>query len=332
MPKPEKKAVSKQAKSAKSAKAVKPKKVEKKIHKAKKISNPLFEKKSKVFAIGRDINTKRDLTRYVRWPKYIRLQRQRRILYSRLKVPPAINQFSKTLDKNTAIEAFKLLSKYKPESKTEKKKRLLASAKIIVQRRNILTRTRKAINKKIKEGRAKSRALKKGTEPTKTEEKPKKEKKDKKKYEKPVLPAAPSNRSRKYCVKYGINHITSLVEQKKAKIVFIANDVDPIELVVWLPTLCKKMGVAYCIVKNKARLGTLVGKKNATAVALTDVNDEHKDVLANLIEAVNKNYTAKYEETRKQWGGGVMGLKSRQRTKKKAEFAAAEKAKISGGK
>jgi len=33
----------------------------------------------------------------------------------------------------------------------------------------------------------------------------------------------------------------------------ISHDVDPIELVVWLPALCRKMGIPYCIVKSKAR-------------------------------------------------------------------------------
>jgi len=42
----------------------------------------------------------------------------------RVKVPPAINQFSKTLDKNAANALLKLLKKYKPESKVEKKIRL----------------------------------------------------------------------------------------------------------------------------------------------------------------------------------------------------------------
>lgn len=37
----------------------------------------------------------------------------------------------------------------------------------------------------------------------------------------------------------------------------IAHDVDPIELVVWLPALCRKMEIPYCIVKGKARLGTV---------------------------------------------------------------------------
>lgn len=45
------------------------------------------------------------------------------------------------------------------------------------------------------------------------------------------------------------------LEQGKAQLVLIAHDVDPIELVVWLPALCRKMNVPYCIVKGKARLG-----------------------------------------------------------------------------
>ena len=64
-----------------------------------------------------------------------------------------------------------------------------------------------------------------------------------------------------YTVKYGLNHVTALIENKKAALVLIPNDVDPIELVVFLPALCRKMGVPYAIIKGKARLGTVVHKK-----------------------------------------------------------------------
>lgn len=33
--------------------------------------NPLFESKPKNFRIGGDIQPKRDLTRFVKWPKYV---------------------------------------------------------------------------------------------------------------------------------------------------------------------------------------------------------------------------------------------------------------------
>jgi large subunit ribosomal protein L7Ae len=67
----------------------------------KKEVNPLIEKRPRNFGIGGNIQPKRDLTRFVKWPKYIRLQRQKQVLYQRLKVPPSINQFTQTLDKQT---------------------------------------------------------------------------------------------------------------------------------------------------------------------------------------------------------------------------------------
>merc|ERR1711879_1099554 len=72
---------------------------------SKKVSqkNPLFVKRSRDFGIGRDIQPKRDLTRFVRWPKYIKLQRQKAVIQQRLKVPPALNQFNQTLDKQQPL-------------------------------------------------------------------------------------------------------------------------------------------------------------------------------------------------------------------------------------
>lgn len=43
-------------------------------------------------------------------------------------VPPALNRFTRTLDKNMAESLFKLLLKYRPEDKAAKKERLLAAA------------------------------------------------------------------------------------------------------------------------------------------------------------------------------------------------------------
>ena len=44
-------------------------------------------------------------------------------------------------------------------------------------------------------------------------------------------------------LKYGLNHVTSLIESKQAKLVVIAHDVDPLEMVIWLPALCRKKDV-----------------------------------------------------------------------------------------
>jgi large subunit ribosomal protein L7Ae len=235
----------------------------------KTAKNPLFEKKPRNYGIGQDIQPKRDLSRFVKWPEYVRLQRQRKILNQRLKVPPAINQFTKALDKNTAANVFKLLNKYRPETKAEKKQRLLNAAKL------------KAENDKYK-------------------------------------PKKP------YVVKYGINHITALVESKQAKLVLIAHDVDPIEIVLWLPALCRKMLVPYAIVKSKARLGTVVHKKTATALALVDIRDEDKSTFANLINGIKAGYNDRFDDIKKQWGGGVMGIKSQSMMSKREKTVGKE--------
>lgn len=85
------------------------------------------------FTAGQDVQPQTDLSRFVKWPEYVRLQRQKTILNQRLKVPPSIAQFSHTLDKNTATQLFKLLNKYRPESKVEKKARLEATAAAAVE-------------------------------------------------------------------------------------------------------------------------------------------------------------------------------------------------------
>jgi large subunit ribosomal protein L7Ae len=266
-PRPKKKPVSKKVAPAPLA----VKKVE-----PKKIVNPLFEKRPKNFGIGQNIQPKRDLSRFVRWPKYIRVQRQKAVLQKRLKIPPPINQFSQTVDKQTAVQLFKLLEKYRPESPLAKKLRL----------------------KKIAEAKTK---------------------------QKEVTPKKKPN-----FVRAGTNTVTKLVEQKKAQLVVIAHDVDPIEIVLFLPALCRKMGVPYCIVKGKARLGILVRRKTCTSVALTQVDASDRANFTKLVESVRTNYNDRQDEIRKHWGGGLLGAKSLARITKLEKAKARELAQKQG--
>ncbi|KAB5516509.1 hypothetical protein DKX38_027157 [Salix brachista] len=237
--------------------------------KPEKVVNPLFEKRPKQFGIGGALPPKKDLTRFVKWPHVVRIQRQRRILKQRLKVPPAVNQFTKTLDKNLATQLFKLLLKYRPEDKAAKKERLLKRAQAEEEGKTVESK-------------------------------------------KPIV------------VKYGLNHVTYLIEQNKAQLVVIAHDVDPIELVVWLPALCRKMEVPYAIVKGKSRLGAIVHKKTASVLCLTSVKNEDKLEFSKVLEAVKANFNDKFDEHRKKWGGGIMGSKSLAKTKAKERVIAKE--------
>lgn len=110
-------------------------------------------------------------------------------------------------------------------------------------------------------------------------------------------------------LKFGLNHVTTLVEENKAKLVVIAHDVDPIELVVHLPALCRKKGVPFCFIRGKANLGKLVHLKTATCVALTEVRRE--DFVD--LEQLGQTFKAQYNDNAKlskQWGGGIMGIKN----------------------
>jgi large subunit ribosomal protein L7Ae len=181
--------------------------------------HPLSQPAPKNFRFGNDIRPRIVKSRFVKFPRYVELQRQKRVLMKRLKCPPALAQFFEPLDKDESNKLFKILEKYAPETKKEKKERLKNDAK-----------------EKVKG-------------------------KDKKDGKKPVS------------LKCGLNHVTYLIEQKRAKLVLVAADVDPIETVVFLPSLCKTMDIPYAIVSSKARLGSLVGKKTTTCIALTDFKD-----------------------------------------------------------
>merc|ERR1719235_2115780 len=145
--------------------------VKKRTEKTRRTSG-LFENTPKNFRIGGAMQPVRDLTRFVKWPRYILLQRQKRILYQRLRVPPSVNQFSKTVNANSTKNLWRLLQKYTPESKKEKTARLVDQA------------AQKAAGKEVQ------------------------------------------SKKPKY-LKFGLNHVTSLVENGEAKLVVIANDVDP---------------------------------------------------------------------------------------------------------
>merc|ERR1712243_500539 len=131
-------------------------------------------------------------------------------------------------------------------------------------------------------------------------------------------------------VRAGLNTVTTMVEKKKAQLVVIAHDVDPIELVTHLPALCRKMNVPYCIVKGKARLGRVVRRKTCAALALSNINPEDKSALSKVVETTRNNFNDRFEEIRRHWGGGVNGSKSLARIAKLEKAKAKELAKKIG--
>ena len=97
--------------------------------KIKTVKHPLCQPNPKNFRFGNDVRPRIVKSRFVKFPRYVQLQRQKRILMKRLKCPPALAQFFDPLDKDTTKKVYKALEKYTPETKKEKKERLKKEAK-----------------------------------------------------------------------------------------------------------------------------------------------------------------------------------------------------------
>ena len=68
----------------------------------------------------------------------------------------------------------------------------------------------------------------------------------------------------------GTNEATKAIERGEAKLVIIAEDVDPEEIVMHLPVLCTERAIPFMFVASKKDLGVAAGLKVGTAaIAVT---------------------------------------------------------------
>lgn len=89
-------------------------------------------------------------------------------------------------------------------------------------------------------------------------------------------------------VKKGTNETTKAVERGQAKLVVIATDVDPPEIVAHLPILCDEKKIPYTYVPSKKRLGESAGIEVAAAsVAIIDPGGA-KDLVDEIIKKIQE--------------------------------------------
>ena len=125
----------------------------------------------------------------------------------------------------------------------------------------------------------------------------------------------------------GLQEVTRAIEKGSARLVVIASNVDPIELVVWMPTLCRAQKVPYCIVKDKARLGELVGQSVCACVAIKNVHAEDEAELASLTKSIKARFSARANVLQKKWGGLQMSLRSAAKLRKHGRVVTSHAAK-----
>lgn len=75
-------------------------------------------------------------------------------------------------------------------------------------------------------------------------------------------------------IRRGVNETTKAIERGAARLVVIAGDVEPEEIVMHLPALCEEKKIPYTYVFSKLELGRSSGiDVGASAIALAEVGD-----------------------------------------------------------
>jgi len=103
-------------------------------------------------------------------------------------------------------------------------------------------------------------------------------------------------------VRKGTNETTKAVERAQAKLVVIAEDVDPPEVVAHLPLICDERKIPYVFVPSKQKIGSAIGiDVPAAAASIVELGDS-----AGLVKEISK----RLEEVKKQAGTGSSGSSS----------------------
>jgi len=89
-------------------------------------------------------------------------------------------------------------------------------------------------------------------------------------------------------IKKGTNETTKAVERGLAKLVLIAEDVDPPEIVAHLPLLCEEKKIPYIYVPSKKKLGEAAGIEVAAASACIIEPGDAASLVEEIIQKVQE--------------------------------------------
>jgi large subunit ribosomal protein L7Ae len=85
-------------------------------------------------------------------------------------------------------------------------------------------------------------------------------------------------------IRKGTNETTKTIERGKAKLVLIAEDVSPPEVVAHLPLLCDERKAAYVYVPEKKLIGEALGLTVGSAAAAIEETGDSEKLVAEIIE------------------------------------------------
>ena len=89
-------------------------------------------------------------------------------------------------------------------------------------------------------------------------------------------------------VKKGTNEATKAIERGVSKLIIIAEDVEPPEVVAHLPILCEERGAAYAFVPNKQELGKALGIEVTSAAAAILDSGDAQHIIDEVVASIEK--------------------------------------------
>ncbi|MCH6571186.1 MAG: 50S ribosomal protein L7ae [Thaumarchaeota archaeon] len=89
-------------------------------------------------------------------------------------------------------------------------------------------------------------------------------------------------------VRKGTNEATKAIERGTSKLIIIAEDVDPPEVVAHLPILCEEQGAAYAFVPSKQELGKALGIDITSAAAAILDSGDAQHIIDQVISSISK--------------------------------------------
>ena len=89
-------------------------------------------------------------------------------------------------------------------------------------------------------------------------------------------------------VKRGTNEATKAIERGVSKLIIIATDVEPPEVVAHLPILCEEQKTAYAFVPSKQELGKALGVEVAAAAAAILDSGDAQHIINEVIASIEK--------------------------------------------
>lgn len=87
-------------------------------------------------------------------------------------------------------------------------------------------------------------------------------------------------------IKKGINETTKSIERGLARLVVVAEDVEPPEVIMYIPGLCDDRKAPYIFVSSKRDLGNAAGIERPTAAVAIIVEGKAKDILTDVVEKI----------------------------------------------